>query len=74
MHDASGIIEAARDFLLDAQNRGVAIFYVSNRLQTEEEPLRATLTRLGVPLTSDNVLVRGAPEEWNVRTRGFISV
>ena len=64
MHDASNIIEPARDFLLDAQKRGVAIFYVTNRLQSEVEPLRATLTRLGLPLTSDNLLERGAREEW----------
>jgi len=64
MHDASNVIEAARDFLLDAQKKGVAIFYVTNRKNTEEEPLRASLTRLGVPLTSDNVLTRGAREEW----------
>jgi acid phosphatase len=64
MHDASNVIEAARDFLLGAQKRGVGIFYVTNRLQTEEQPLRATLTRLGLPLTSDNLLVRGAREEW----------
>jgi acid phosphatase len=64
MHDASNVIEAARDFLLDAQKRGVAVFYVTNRLQSEEQPLRATLTRLGLPLTNDNLLVRGAREEW----------
>jgi len=64
MHDASNVIEAARQFLLDAQKRGVGIFYVTNRLQSEEQPLRATLTRLGLPLTADNLLVRGAREEW----------
>src|SRR5258708_6144499 len=64
MHDASNIIEAARDFLLAAQKQGVAIFYVTNRLQSEVEPLRATLARLGLPLTNDNLLVRGAREEW----------
>jgi acid phosphatase len=64
MHDASRGIEAAHDFVLDAQRRGVAVFYVTNRLATEVEPLRATLTRLGLPLTNDNLLVRGAREEW----------
>jgi len=64
MHDASNAIEAAKDFLLDAQKKGVAIFYVTNRRNTEEEPLRATLSRIGVPLTADNVLTRGAREEW----------
>jgi acid phosphatase len=64
MHDASRGIEAAHDFLVAAQAKGVAIFYVTNRLQTEVEPLRATLTRIGVPLSSDNLLVRGARDEW----------
>lgn len=65
MHDASNVIAAAKDFLLAAQKKGVAIFYVTNRIKTEEEPLRATLTRLGLPLTNDNLLVRGARDEWN---------
>ena len=64
MHDASMRIDAARDFLLIAQRRGVAVYYVTNRLQSEVEPLRASLTRLGLPLTADNLLVRGAREEW----------
>ena len=64
MHDASNVIEPARDFLLEAQKRGVAIFYITNRLQSEAEPLRASLARLGLPLTNDSLLVRGAREEW----------
>ena len=64
MHDPSEAIDAARNFLLTAQKKGVAIFYVTNRLKSEEEPLRASLTRLGIPLTSDNLLVRGARDEW----------
>jgi 5'-nucleotidase (lipoprotein e(P4) family) len=64
MHDASQPIAAAHDFLIDVQRRGIAIFYVTNRLKSEEEPLRATLARLGFPLTSDNVITRGARPEW----------
>jgi len=64
MHDASNVIEPARDFLLTAQKRGVAIYYVTNRVASEEPALRATLTRIGVPLTSDNLLTRGQRDEW----------
>ena len=40
------------------------IFFVTNRLKSEEEPLRATLTRLALPINDDNVLTRGEREEW----------
>ncbi len=64
MHDSSHAIEAAHDFLLEVQKRGVAIYYVTNRLKNEEEPLRASLTRLGFPLTADNLLTKGGRPEW----------
>ncbi len=60
MHDASRAIEAAHDFVLAVQQRGIAIFYITNRIQSEEAPLRATLARLGFPLTGDNVITRAA--------------
>lgn len=63
-HDQSRVIAAARDFLLDAQKKGVNIFYVTNRDADLEPPLRATLTRLGVPLTAGNILLRGQRPEW----------
>ena len=64
MHDPSRVIEVARDFLDVAQKRGVSIFFVTNRLKTEEDALRATLTRLNLPLSDDNVLTRNEREEW----------
>jgi acid phosphatase len=64
MHDQSHAIEAARDFLLDAQKRGVNIFYVTNRDFDLEQPLRASLTRLGFPIGADNLLMRGQRPEW----------
>lgn len=64
MHDRSRAIEAAHDFLLAVQKRGIAIFYITNRRKSEEDPLRATLTRLEFPLTVDHVLTRGARPEW----------
>lgn len=63
-HDQSLVIEAAKDFLLDAQKKGVQIFYVTNRDADLEQPLRASLTRLGVPLSQDNLLMRGQRPEW----------
>lgn len=64
MHDQSRAIDAARDFLLDAQKRGVNIFYVTNRDIDLEPALRATLTRLGFPLGADTLLMRGQRPEW----------
>jgi len=64
MHDQSRAIEGARDFLLDAQKRGVTIFYVTNRDFDLEQPLRASLTRLGFPLAADTLLMRGQRPEW----------
>jgi 5'-nucleotidase (lipoprotein e(P4) family) len=64
MHDQSRAIDAARDFLLGAQKRGVNIFYVTNRDIDLEQPLRATLTRLGFPLTAESLLMRGQRPEW----------
>jgi len=64
MHDSSHAIEAAHDFLLEVQKRGIAIIYVTNRLKSEEEPLRASLTRLGFPLTADNLLTKDGRPEW----------
>jgi acid phosphatase len=60
----SNAIAGAKDFLLDAQKKGVAIFYVTNRVADLEQPLRATLTRLGFPLSEDNLLMRGQRPEW----------
>ncbi len=65
MNDKSRAIEAAHDFLLEVQKRGVAIFYITNRLKSEEEPLRASLARLGFPLAADNLITKGARPDWD---------
>jgi len=61
MTDASRPLEAAVDFVRYAKKRGVDVYYVTNRLQSEEEPLRQTLARNGFPLdpSVDTVLTRG---------------
>ena len=58
-------IPAAVDFLRYAAGRGVAIFYITNRMTAEEPPLRQNLTALGFPLAdADTVLTRGERPEW----------
>jgi 5'-nucleotidase (lipoprotein e(P4) family) len=66
MKGNSRAIAAARDFLRYAAGRNVAVFYVSNRNKSEEEPLRANLSALGFPLADsyDNILTRGERPEW----------
>lgn len=59
-------IPPALDFLRDAAGRGVAIFYITNRLTAEEPALRRNLEALGFPLGTgiDTVLTRNERPEW----------
>jgi 5'-nucleotidase (lipoprotein e(P4) family) len=59
-------IEAARDFLNEADRRGVAVFYVTNRVANEEEALRKWLREHNYPVASDhdNLLMRSERPEW----------
>ena len=53
-------------FAREASARGVTIFYISNRLATQEEPTRANLARVGFSLQTsiDQVLLRNERPEW----------
>ena len=59
-------IPGAKEFLLHARDRGVAIFYITNRKADEEADTRRNLELLGLPISSteDNVLTRGDKPEW----------
>lgn len=62
----SRAIAPAGDFLRYAASRGVAIFYVTNRVAAEEPPLRKNIGALNFPLSDspDNVLTRNERPEW----------
>ena len=67
MHDASRPLEAAVDFVKYARQRGVAVYYVTNRRKSEEESLRATLVKGDFPLDAngeDTLLTREEKPEW----------
>ena len=59
-------IAAAGDFLRYASSRGVHIFYITNRLVSEEPALRRNLSALGFPIDDsiDTVLSRNERTEW----------
>lgn len=60
-------IAPALDFVKYAQSRGVAVFYVTNRIAAHEAALRRNLETLGFPLDAnmDNVLTKGERPEWS---------
>jgi 5'-nucleotidase (lipoprotein e(P4) family) len=64
-------IPGAREFTRYAADRGVTVFYVSNRMNTVEAPTRANLAELGFPLAAgtDTVLLRGE-RDWSASAKG----
>ena len=60
-------IPGAVDFLQKASQKGVTIFYVSNRRVTLETATRLNLSRLGFPLSEDEdtVLMRYEQKNWS---------
>jgi acid phosphatase len=68
MNDASRPFEAAVDFVTYAKQRGVAVYYVTNRRKSEEESLRTTLVKGNFPLDAngeDTLLTRDDKPEWS---------
>ena len=62
---AATAIPGAVEFLAYAKSRGVTPFYITNRDHDPEHPgTRRNLELLGVPLTGDNLLMRGTRAEW----------
>ena len=64
---AASAIPGAVDFLQKAAQKGVTIFYVSNRRLTLEAATRLNLSRLGFPLSEDEdtVLMRYERKDWS---------
>ena len=63
----SRALAPAVDFLREANRRGVAIFYITNRITAHEPALRLNLAALGFPLgdpQGDSILTRGERPEW----------
>jgi 5'-nucleotidase (lipoprotein e(P4) family) len=65
-------IPGAREFTRYAADRGVTVFYVSNRMNKVDGPTRANLAALGFPLAAgtDTVLLRGERPEWSASEKG----
>lgn len=63
---AAEAVPGALAFARAAADRGVALFYVSNRSADLEEPTRANLERLGFPVpdTEDRILLEDEREGW----------
>ena len=58
-------VAGVKDFLLEAQSKGVKIFYVTNRVAELEEATRKNMLELGLPLDSDrDVLMMKGESGW----------
>jgi 5'-nucleotidase (lipoprotein e(P4) family) len=55
----AGLVPGAGAFLAAARERGMAVFFVTNRAAAEEADTIANLTALGVQATADEVLCAG---------------
>ncbi len=64
-------VPGALAFTRYAADKGVAVFYVTNRKHVVEDPTRSNLERLGFPLDpeTDTILTRGEREEWQVSNK-----
>lgn len=62
----AGAVPGAADFLRFARQRGVAIFYISNRLNTHEKATAANLVKLGMPVDAagERILSKDERPEW----------
>ena len=58
-------VAGVKDFLLEAQSKGVKIFYVTNRVAELEEATRKNMLELGLPLDTDrDVLMMKGESGW----------
>ena len=58
-------VAGVKDFLLDAQSKGIKIFYVTNRVAELEAATRKNLVALGLPLDQDrDVLMMKGENGW----------
>ena len=65
-------VPGALEFTRHAAERGVKVFYVTNRAQQGERATRDNLAALGFPLDAalDTVLTRGERPEWQASAKG----
>lgn len=65
-------IPGARAFTQYATDKGVAVFFITNRMAKVEEATRANLLAQGfrLPADVDTVLTRGERPEWNTSAKG----
>jgi 5'-nucleotidase (lipoprotein e(P4) family) len=65
-------VPGAKEFTAYAVKKGVAVFYISNRMSEVEKPTRANLEAAGFPVDPkvDTVLCRGERPEWSASTKG----
>ena len=65
-------IPGAKEFTQYAAQKGVAVFYITNRMSEVEAPTRANLQSAGFPLDPkvDTVLSRGERPEWAASGKG----
>lgn len=72
MEAAATAIPGARAFTRYAEQKGVTVFYVTNRTANLEEATRRNLLSEGFPLhaTVDTVLTRGERPEWTASAKG----
>ncbi len=63
----AGAVPGALAYVQEAQARGIAIVYLTNRKAAEEDATRRNLTELGFPIDEsyDAVLTRGEQPEWD---------
>ena len=71
------LIPGVKDFLLSAQNKGIKIFYVTNRRAVYEDATRNNIKKLGLPFDDDvDVLLTRGENGWGsskASRRSFIS-
>ena len=62
---AASAMPGAAEFLAYAVSRGVTPFYITNRTADMEAATQRNLSRLGIPASTDTLLLRGERPEWN---------
>ena len=71
LEEAAMPLPGVRDFLAHAVERGVTIFYITNRRAHLEDATRANLEAEGLPLNDgvDTLLMRGELPEWDTSNK-----
>ena len=72
MEGRATAIPGAREFIQYAAQKGVAVFYITNRTANLEDATRENLAATGFPLETgiDTILSRGERPEWSASAKG----